>query len=97
MWGEKNRSHRLGDIGANAPQTWRWGGPRNIPHLLVMLYAQEGQIAILTASVKGSSWDSAFETITSLPTSDLQGVEPFGFTDGISQPTPDWKHQTHCR
>jgi deferrochelatase/peroxidase EfeB len=90
MWGEENRSHRLGDIGSNAPQTWRWGGPQNIPHLLVMLYAQKGKLQAFTASVKGSSWDSAFETIASLPTSDLQGVEPFGFTDGISQPTPDW-------
>lgn len=93
MWGEENRSHRLGDIGANAPQTWRWGGPRNIPHLLVMLYAQKGKLQSFTASIKGSSWDSAFETITSLPTSDLQGVEPFGFTDGISQPTPDWERK----
>ena len=28
-----------------------------------------------------------------LSTSDLGGKEPFGFNDGISQPTPDWGRQ----
>jgi deferrochelatase/peroxidase EfeB len=91
MWGEQNRSHRLGDVGSNAPEQWRWGGPNKVPHLLVMLYAQKGELASFSASVKGPSWDAAFETIVSLPTSDLQGVEPFGFTDGISQPSLDWQ------
>ena len=93
MWGEENRSHRLGDIGSNAPQAWRWGGPQNVPHLLVMLYAQKGGLQAFTTSAKGSTWDSAFATIASLATSDLQGIEPFGFTDGISQPTPDWERK----
>ncbi len=91
MWGEQNRSHRLGDVGSNAPGQWRWGGPDKVPHLLVMLYSQKGQLASFSTSIKGPSWDAAFETIVSLPTSDLQGVEPFGFTDGISQPCLDWQ------
>ena len=89
--GEQNRSHRLGDEGANAPHLWRWGGPDKVPHLVVMFYAQKGQLASFAANFKGPSWDAAFESIAALPTSDLQGVEPFGFTDGISQPTLDWQ------
>lgn len=91
MWGEENRSRRLGDIGTNAPSGWRWGGPQNVPHLLVMLYAQKGQLHRFAESVKGPTWDAAFELTASLPTSDLQGVEPFGFTDGLSQPSIDWR------
>jgi deferrochelatase/peroxidase EfeB len=93
MCGESNRSHRLGDEGANSPEYWRWGGPQNVPHMLVMLYAQEGRLASWTATVKGAAWASAFDEITSLPTSDLQGEEPFGFKDGISQPVPDWERR----
>lgn len=93
MWGEENRSHRLGDIAANAPQGWRWGGPDNVPHVLLMVYAQDGQLQSWTDKIKGAAWETAFELIASLATSDLQGVEPFGFTDGISQPTLDWERQ----
>src|ERR1700759_3509153 len=36
MAGLESRSRRLGDVGANAPTSWRWGGPGCVPHLLVM-------------------------------------------------------------
>jgi deferrochelatase/peroxidase EfeB len=91
MWGEENRSRRLGDVQANSPELWRWGGPQNIPHVLVMLFAQKGQLESFSDGVKGPSWNSAFELLACLPTSDLQGVEPFGFADGISQPVLDWQ------
>jgi deferrochelatase/peroxidase EfeB len=93
MWGEENRSHRLGDEGASAPASWRWGGPQNVPDVVVMLYAQKGQLQPFIASVQGPSWSAAFETLATLPTSDLQGVEPFGFTDGVSQPSVDWQRK----
>ena len=32
MWGEENRSRRLGDVGRSAPPAWTWGGPDTIPH-----------------------------------------------------------------
>ncbi len=73
------------------PQDGVGGGPQNVPHLLVMLYAQKGQLESFARSVKGPAWDAAFELTTSLPTSDLQGVEPFGFADGLSQPSLDWQ------
>ncbi len=95
IWGEENRSHRLGDIAANAPQNWRWGGPDKIPHVLLMLYAQKGQLEDWSQTIQGPAWNTAFEIMDSLPTSDLKGVEPFGFTDGISEPTLDWDgHRT---
>lgn len=90
MCGEENRSRRLGDIGANDPEHWRWGNRANIPHVLVMLYAQRGELQSWSEGIKGPVWETAFELAASLPTSDLQGVEPFGFTDGISQPALDW-------
>ena len=93
MWGEENRSHRLGDIGKNSPEYWRWGGSEKVPHVLVMLYAQKGQLQARREAIQDPAWDTAFEIMDSLPTSDLQGVEPFGFTDGISEPSLDWERQ----
>ena len=90
MWGPENRSRRLGDVGANAPATWRWGGPENIPHVLVMAYAQSGLESFI-ASWKDAIWEKAFECVAPLSTSNLRGVEPFGFKDGISQPKLDWE------
>jgi len=91
MTGEYSRSRRLGDIGANAPQSWRWGAPGKVPHLLAMLYAQPGHLQSWTDTIKSGQWDAAFEVLDCLPTSDLENVEPFGFADGVSQPTLDWQ------
>ena len=38
-------------------------------------------------------WHEAFEEMQWLGTADLDGVEPFGFADGISQPQIDWERQ----
>lgn len=93
MSGDNNRSQRLGDTGANDPQYWQWGASGKIPHLLVMLYAQPGHLQGWTDMVKSGRWNDAFEVLDCLPTSDLENVEPFGFADGISQPTLDWQNQ----
>ena len=42
MTAEESRSRRLGDVGANSPASWRWGGPGQTPHLVVMFFAQPG-------------------------------------------------------
>ena len=91
MCGEENRSRRLGDIAANAPARWQWGNGDTTPHVLVMLYARKGELASFIDTIQGPRWQQAFDVIAELPTSDLQGVEPFGFADGISQPTLDWQ------
>jgi deferrochelatase/peroxidase EfeB len=91
--GDENRSRRLGDTGQNAPHSWQWGGPDRTPHLAAMLYTREGGLEAWSQVVRGAVWNAAFEVLDCLPTSNLYGVEPFGFTDGVSQPTPDWERR----
>ncbi|MBT9332110.1 Dyp-type peroxidase [Paracidobacterium acidisoli] len=97
MSSDRSRSRRLGDTGNNAPQYWQWGGAARVPHVAAMLYAREGGLGAWTQTVKGVGWDAAFEVMDCLPTSNLYGVEPFGFTDGVSQPTIDWEQQHMMR
>ncbi|MFZ0773872.1 MAG: hypothetical protein WCA49_08865 [Candidatus Sulfotelmatobacter sp.] len=91
--GDDNRSRRLGDTGANSPSNWRWGGAGKIPHAVVMLFAEPGLLDPWKKSIKGQFWNTAFEEIDCLPTSDMGGHEPFGFIDGISQPEMDWEQK----
>ena len=88
--GNPNRARRLGDIEANDPQKWAWGYGGNAPDLLVMFFANPNQLAGFIQESKGGAWPDAFEEIGWLGTADLDGVEPFGFADGISQPEIDW-------
>ena len=92
MAGEVSRSRRLGDIGANDPKQWLWGGPGKEPDLVVMLYAK-ANLDEWAHGVQISPWDDAFEIQRTLATTDLGGKEPFGFADGISQPEIDWKRE----
>jgi deferrochelatase/peroxidase EfeB len=92
MWGVENRSRRLGDIGQSTPTAWKWGGPDKVPHVVVMAYAVSG-LDMFIDSIKGANWDTAFRLTESLSTSNLDGYEPFGFKDGISQPTLDWERR----
>jgi Dyp-type peroxidase family len=93
MTAQDSRSRRLGDVGTNSPQSWQWGRPGSVPHALVMIYAQPGHLDGWKQSVQNGLWSTAFKVIDCLSTSDLGGREPFGFNDGISQPTLDWKRQ----
>ena len=93
LTGQESRSRRLGDIGANSPGYWRWGAPGSEPHLLAMLYAQPGRLQGWSEEIKGARWSEAFDLMETLGTSDLEGAEPFGFVDGISQPQLDWERR----
>ena len=95
MSAEPGRSRILGDVGANAPRNWTWGGPGQEPHIMIMLYAQPGHLNEWTRVTQGEEWDIAFEALSSLSTSDMGGKEPFGFADGLSQPTLDWDGVKH--
>jgi deferrochelatase/peroxidase EfeB len=97
MAGEESRSRRLGDVGVSAPSAWRWGGGTNAPHVLLMLFAQPGLLEQWKETIKGPSWKGAFDIISCLSTSNLGGVEPFGFADGISQPEIDWNGERVLR
>ena len=87
---QESRSRQLGDVEANAPEYWLWGGPGRVPHLLVMFFGQPGPFATFVQTSQGPSWTDAFDPLELLETNDFGGVEPFGFTDGISQPEIDW-------
>jgi Dyp-type peroxidase family len=90
--GDESRSRRLGDVGPNAPAGWAWGHDEaSTPHVVVLLYCLPGLLDSLRAQILGPLWDAAFSEIACLMTSNMHNFEPFGFKDGISQPTLDWK------
>jgi len=92
MAGEANRSRRLGDTGANDPAGWLWGGPGKTPDLVVMLFAREN-LATWQQTIQQAPWADAFDVTATLSTSNMEGHEPFGFVDGISQPEFDWNRE----
>jgi deferrochelatase/peroxidase EfeB len=91
MTGEESRSRRLGDVGGSDPAHWDWGGPGNVPHVAVLLYAGPGQIESWTLTATCDPWARAFQVLESPVPAPLDDVEPFGFVDGISQPVLDWE------
>ena len=90
---EESRTRRLGDVGSNAPPQWAWGYAATVPHLVVMFFAESGGLTNWIQSSTGPLWAEAFEEMRWLKTADLDGVEPFGFADGISQPRIDWERE----
>ncbi len=92
MANDANRARRLGDVGANDPSRWQWGAGARTPHVAVLLYALPGKLGAFQSAIE-SQCSAGFERMACLTTSDLDGVEPFGFTDGISQPLVDWQRK----
>jgi Dyp-type peroxidase family len=91
MAGDKNRSRRLGDTGANSPGNWYWGGPEaGEPHLLVMLYGEPGSQASRWQVLQDAAFEQGLAIQQELLTVAQSDKEPFGFADGISQPQVDW-------
>jgi deferrochelatase/peroxidase EfeB len=91
MAGDENRSRRLGDIGENAPEKWLWGVGDREPHiLLILLASDDARLRGLVDKMLAQAEGSGLSTVDILPTSDMGGLEPFGFVDGGSQPSFDW-------
>ncbi|GAO35412.1 peroxidase [Sulfuricella sp. T08] len=90
---QENRARELGDVGINAPEHWEWGGPANEVHLVIMFFAQPDAFDAFVQVSTGAVWKEAFSEARWLKTENLDGVEPFGFADGISQPQLDWEQQ----
>jgi len=86
---DEARSRRLGDVGANAPANWRWGG-QGEPDVLLLLYAEAEKLESWSGEIAATVEHSGFEIIGRLSTTDMGGKEPFGFVDGMSQPQIDW-------
>ena len=91
--GQESRARQLGDVGKNAPSNWTWGAYGREPHALVMFFGQPDEFDSFVQRSRDQNWSDGFEEITSLGTSNLDGDEPFGFADGISQPQIDWEQQ----
>lgn len=96
MASDAARARRLGDIGANDPSGWQWGAGERVPHVALLLYARSGRLAAFEHEIEAQC-AAGFARIQRLLTSDLQGVEPFGFVDGISQPQLDWERKRPAR
>ncbi|HVH84048.1 MAG TPA: hypothetical protein VM713_07010, partial [Steroidobacteraceae bacterium] len=96
MAGDASRSRRLGDIGLSDPSRWQWGSGAAAPHAVALLYALPGRLAEWQRGIE-EELAAGFEIMNRLATSDMGGVEPFGFVDGISQPELDWKRQRAAR
>jgi deferrochelatase/peroxidase EfeB len=92
MSGNPNRSQRLGDVGPNDATQWQWGAAGRIPHVAVFLYALPGRLEAWQEAVE-LQLEPGFELTARLATSDMGGLEPFGFVDGISQPKLDWDRE----
>ena len=90
----ESRARQLGDVNDNAPDNWNWGGLGNEPHLVVMFFGEADCYHDFLEKSKGPAWSEAFElVIDPLRTTDLDGIEPFGFADGVSQPQIDWEQR----
>ena len=89
---DANRARRLGDVGPNDPKYWQWGSGDRVPHAAALLYAMPGYLAEWQRAIEGQC-AAGFDLMACLSTSDMGGVEPFGFIDGISQPQPDWSRR----
>jgi Dyp-type peroxidase family len=81
-----HRRRMLGDVGPDAPERWDWGGPGRPIDAALLLYANDAPTLAALESEQTTSLPSGVRVIRTLDTSDLQGYEPFGFRDGISQP-----------
>jgi deferrochelatase/peroxidase EfeB len=93
MTADENRSRRLGDTGQSAPQYWEWGRPDDLPDLVAMIYAKPDEFEAWKSTLESGLTQAGFKLLRCLPTTDMHGVEPFGFVDGVSQPQPDWEGQ----
>jgi len=90
--GDERRSYRLGDEGANAPAHWYWGVGEREPHILLLLLAADTAIDGLAQDTRSAAMAAGCAIISgnTSTTSTPLGREPFGFTDGVSQPDFDW-------
>ncbi len=93
---QENRARELGDVGSNAPEYWHWGSAASEVHVVVMFFAVPDRFDVFVQGITDATWKAAFNEVHWLETENLDGVEPFGFNDGASQPQLDWEQQWHA-
>lgn len=92
-----HRARQLGDDGASAPESWRWGGPNtHEPHGVFLIYAgkddgdpEEDAVCMehATREVCEAHGLRALIVRDTLPIKQSNRAEHFGFADGIANPT----------
>jgi deferrochelatase/peroxidase EfeB len=90
MAGSENRSQRLGDIETNDPKEWKWGVGDREPHVLLMLFSDPGEIEGFANWMLSDALAAGLSRVEVLSDTDMGELEPFGFRDGVSQPSFDW-------
>ena len=90
------RSRALSDIGCNAPEHWWWGGRENPVEAALIVYADKKEQLDHLVRTQANTLEKIGLRIVHLvtmkeipdtpPGSDIFPREPFGFSDGISQP-----------
>ncbi|HZQ99617.1 MAG TPA: Dyp-type peroxidase [Chloroflexota bacterium] len=85
---DANRQRILGDTEESAPERWSWGGPGTpAVHAVLMLFAvDDAALSALCAVEEAALAAAGVSVVRRLDTTNLDGVEHFGFRDGISQP-----------
>jgi Dyp-type peroxidase family len=83
-----HRQRILADAGESAPERWDWGGPATEPvHAVLLLYALDlSGLEALEREQTELLRRHGVRVVRRLETNDLDGFEPFGFRDGVSQP-----------
>jgi Dyp-type peroxidase family len=83
-----HRQRILADAGESAPERWDWGGPATDPvHAVLLLYAADPSgLEALEREQTELLRRHGVHVVRRLETNDLDGFEPFGFRDGVSQP-----------
>jgi len=81
-----HRRRMLGDVGSDAPERWLWGGPGRPIDAVLLLYARDAQAVAGLEAEQRRALPQGVRVVEALETSNLDGYEPFGFRDGISQP-----------
>jgi Dyp-type peroxidase family len=85
-----HRRTLLGDVGANAPEDWDWGGRNDDTRVdvLVMVFAEVGAPLDeeVDAIMPAGGGVRLVRRQDAEPLSTMRGREHFGFADGISQP-----------
>lgn len=83
-----HRTRILGDLAENAPSRWEWGGPSNptIDAALLLYARDDASLATLEDEQIRLLEEGGVRLLRRLGTVNLDGFEPFGFRDGISQP-----------
>lgn len=85
-----DRSRILGDYGDSAPKHWRWGANDDDLHILLIFHAKDeaGINSLMQAQKDAITNNGGLQIIKEMKAYlRPDNKEPFGFHDGISQPT----------